>query len=257
MQDRYVGDVGDFGKYSLLRTLAESSGLKLGVAWYRVPNEWHNQDGKHISYLLDHKFAHCDQLLHQALRGILLDPHGALRHSARRINAIEQAGILPPDTVFHTEPLSYDRILPIQKRMAVRAAWIERALQATRGADLVFVDPDNGIECRSVSMISRKGPKYVYWSDLSQFADRGQSVLIYHHINRSNPAAEQIRALLGQLDTRLPQLRVSAVLFRRGTCRAYFLAAQEGHYERLNNALRAFLSSNWRAHFDPSSPDLV
>src|SRR5829696_4979011 len=50
MQDRYVGDVGDFGKYGLLRTLG--AGLSLGVVWYLVPNESHNADGKHTSYLI-------------------------------------------------------------------------------------------------------------------------------------------------------------------------------------------------------------
>src|ERR1700684_4163658 len=40
MQDRYVGDVGDFGKFGLLRALCGESHplpLKLGVVWYRFP----------------------------------------------------------------------------------------------------------------------------------------------------------------------------------------------------------------------------
>ena len=32
MQDRYVGDIGDFVKYGLLRALGK--GKRLGVAWY-------------------------------------------------------------------------------------------------------------------------------------------------------------------------------------------------------------------------------
>ena len=32
MQDRYVGDIGDFVKYALLRVVTGES--KLGVAWY-------------------------------------------------------------------------------------------------------------------------------------------------------------------------------------------------------------------------------
>ena len=38
MQNKYVGDVGDFGKYGLLRRLAcpefTESPLSLGVIWY-------------------------------------------------------------------------------------------------------------------------------------------------------------------------------------------------------------------------------
>lgn len=48
MQDRYAGDVGDFVKLGLLRAL--SSGKRLGVSWYRFPDEGHNGDGRHIGY---------------------------------------------------------------------------------------------------------------------------------------------------------------------------------------------------------------
>ena len=55
MQDRYAGDIGDFGKYGLLRALcgADEHGpaLELGVLWYRVPNEDHKTDGRIIDYL--------------------------------------------------------------------------------------------------------------------------------------------------------------------------------------------------------------
>ena len=59
MQDRYVGDVGDYLKLGLLRWLTNATpALRLGVVWYRTPNEEHNADGKHIAYLRsDHSAA--------------------------------------------------------------------------------------------------------------------------------------------------------------------------------------------------------
>src|ERR1035441_1110889 len=57
MQDRYAGDVGDFGKLGLLRHLCGRASphthptLAPGVIWYRVADETHNGDGRHISYL--------------------------------------------------------------------------------------------------------------------------------------------------------------------------------------------------------------
>ena len=52
MQDQYVGDIGDFGKYGLLRHLtgmrdddASGDALSLGVIWYLFPNGGNN-DGK-------------------------------------------------------------------------------------------------------------------------------------------------------------------------------------------------------------------
>jgi len=54
MQDRYVGDVGDFGKIGMLRQI-EESGLRIGVNWYLTykPEEHINADGKNIGYLND------------------------------------------------------------------------------------------------------------------------------------------------------------------------------------------------------------
>ena len=43
MQDRYVGDVGDFGKYGLLRSLCRGdehgAAFRLGVLWYRFDGD--------------------------------------------------------------------------------------------------------------------------------------------------------------------------------------------------------------------------
>ena len=57
MQDRYTGDVGDFGKYGLLRWLCgqDAAPLRLGVVWYRADSSIINadppNDGKHVEYL--------------------------------------------------------------------------------------------------------------------------------------------------------------------------------------------------------------
>ncbi len=35
MQDRYAGDIGDFGKFSLLTELSKQ-GLAIGINWYKT-----------------------------------------------------------------------------------------------------------------------------------------------------------------------------------------------------------------------------
>ena len=49
MQNRYVGDVGDFAKYGLLRAIQGRK--QLGVAWYLRPNEGPGGEGGHVEYL--------------------------------------------------------------------------------------------------------------------------------------------------------------------------------------------------------------
>ena len=53
MQDRYVGDIGDFAKYGLLRALGRRR--RLGVAWYRrtEPDPPNANDGRHTDYGLN------------------------------------------------------------------------------------------------------------------------------------------------------------------------------------------------------------
>lgn len=57
MQNKYVGDVGDFGKHSLLRRLAGATApdnlppLRLGLVWYARSDECGNLDGKFVQYL--------------------------------------------------------------------------------------------------------------------------------------------------------------------------------------------------------------
>ena len=69
MQDRYTGDIGDFGKLGLLRQLSTRSSI--GVNWYLVPDERHNRDGRHIEYLTKNSFQICDPLLFDALARIV------------------------------------------------------------------------------------------------------------------------------------------------------------------------------------------
>ena len=49
MQNRYVGDIGDYLKLGILRAL--SPGYRIGLAWWLYPDESHNRDGRHIGYL--------------------------------------------------------------------------------------------------------------------------------------------------------------------------------------------------------------
>ena len=53
MKNQYFGDVGDYGKYGMLRFLADN-GIKIAVNWYLTPDDGSN-DGKHITYLEDEK----------------------------------------------------------------------------------------------------------------------------------------------------------------------------------------------------------
>ena len=219
MQDRYAGDVGDFGKYGLLRWLCGPDGhgpaLRLGVLWYRFEDATPG-DGEHISYLEPpraQEFRKCDPDLFERM--------GSIVHRERSIAAVETSGALPPGTAFFREKLVFGRRESTKSRASKRLGWLEAGLRAVEHADLVFADPDNGLQVRSVKPLHAKGPKYVYYDDLRECWDRGQSLVVYQHIARHGSAEEQIAERLTALREYLKGAEgIITVRWRRFTSRA-------------------------------------
>ena len=252
MQNRYVGDIGDFGKYGLLRALfgsgeasATEERLRLGIVWYLFPDESHNSDGKYTSFLNptpeNHaRFRICDPQLYDGLQRLV-------NGEDRNVAAVRRCGILPCDTAYYETSLAYCPRMPRSARQATRESWIVSALRATAGAQVVFLDPDNGISESDPYL--KKGPKYVFIDDIRRFFHRGQSLLIYHHLGRHSTAEQQIRhwAKALQSDLNLPSLPRS-LWYHRGTARAYFIVAQECHEVMLENQLESFRRSLWCWH---------
>jgi hypothetical protein len=248
MQNRYVGDVGDFAKYALLRALAgrNLNSLRVGLVWCLVSDETHNGDGRHVGYLRKPGFRALDPILHDGLAKIV-------NSETRSVALIEQSGLLPRRTVFFDEVAVHPengRCRPAQ-RVNIRSSWLGRALAATSEVDLVFFDPDNGIEVPSVSVRAPKAEKYVFWDELLPFWSRGQSLLIYNHLNRRSSAKEQTEVLREKFVQRFadPAL-VMPLLFRRGSCRHFWIVGQRRHANMLETRARALLASGWDRHFD-------
>ena len=243
MQHRYVGDVGDFGKLGLLRTLLSGSELRLGVAWYLVPNEAHNDDGKHVTYLKPQnvsRYKDCDPPLLEALARII-------DANARSVGELEQSGMLPANTRYHSTPLSFDGI-PVARRKEHRARWMATMLEAVCGCDIVFVDPDNGLEC-SIKPLAATGPKYVFVDDLAQIRRLDVSLVIYHHLGRNGSHPDQIASGKRLLAERL-NLSIEAMRFRRGTSRVFFIAMAQRHEGDLRSRLERMVATPWGEHFE-------
>ena len=255
LQNRYVGDIGDFGKYGLLRSLCGVSETvnshhspRIGVVWYLYPDESHNSDGKYTGYLARNsdnqaRFRDCDPALYDAL-------HWLVSKNDRHIVAVRESGILRGDTAYFERPLSYPHGQPRVERQETREHWLQGALSVTDDADLIFVDPDNGIS-ETVDPLRMNGPKFVFVDDLRQFAGRGQSLIIYHHLGRRGMATQQIRYWAGALQQNLNLARLPwSLWYHRGTARAYFVIPQERHESALEDRLASFVSGPWGAHFE-------
>jgi hypothetical protein len=167
VKDQYVGDVNDYVTYGLLRALIAESGLSLGVWWMLTPNDQRG-DGNHLGYLRDLAWRTYDPELHDALGAIVAS-------GLREVAAVERAAVLPGAT-FVGEP--------IPDEAAARGAVATRALRALAAADVVFLDPDNGIEVPSTPPGRRGSSKYVLWAEIEALAARGRSLVVYQHFPR-------------------------------------------------------------------------
>ena len=251
MQDRFVGDVGDFGKYGLLRALtgihpAAKPRLSLGVVWY-VPSRTvgSRTDGKHTSYLQrPDLYRGCDP--------DLFDRLGKITRTARKLGTVQGSEVLGNTSTFFDDPIPPD---PTR-----RERWITRALDTVEANAIVLLDPDKGLAPPSASQSS---PEHAYLSEVERFVERGQTVIIYHHLGRtweghgaSHPeqmryGAEQIKSAL-RLD-RSPEI----LWFRRGTARAYFVLPARDHVTTIEKRLAEFRASVWatRKHFTALPPE--
>ena len=184
MQDRYAGDIGDFGKFVMLKTLMRLSGgrLRLGINWYHVAmHESGSNDGRHTRYLGASRssklFEQCDPALYATLRGIV-------NNGERSILSLEQASILPANTVFYSRPLPKG-IGRYKEREGTRLEWFAQSLSVLGSSDILFLDPDNGIQTRSVKITQKQAVKFAFVDELQTYLEQNKIVIIYNHRDRS------------------------------------------------------------------------
>lgn len=203
MQDRYAGDVGDYGKLALLRAM-EAQGFKLGINWYRTETAAYeiHDDGK---YRIPKVFAECDPQLSAALNAIFDSA------DSRSVQKLEQANLLRCKYFVHD-------LVP--RANQERFDWHRQALAHFADCDLVFLDPDNGLNVKSVKPGSQKSVKYVWIDEITDYVRAKKSVIFYNHRPR-----KKADAYFSEYSARLAAMEkpVYVLTFPRRSIRDYFI----------------------------------
>lgn len=238
MQDRYTGDIGDYGKLGLLRCL-EVAGLRVGVNWYRTPDEDHNEDGRFTQYAYDNTYRDCDPQLWASLAQIL-------DANQRQVESLETPAIL--DAVFFDKSLDFSNV-PFREREEKRADWHSRALAALDGCEIVFVDPDNGLMVPSARR-SKKANKYVLPEELFDYYQQGASVIYYQHKARRQDGfyTDQHNKLLQ--DERIQGAEGLGLKFTRTSLRYYWFLLRPEHAEPVRQCVASLLAGPWDCCFE-------
>ena len=237
MQNRYTGDIGDFGKLGLLRSLQES-GLSIGVNWYLVPDEAHTNDGRYVQYLDNEVFRQCDEYLWSELKKIV-------KSGQRKIDSLEREDLLKAR--FFSIPLIFHKKSK-SERTAIREAWHTKSLQSLYGLDVVFVDPDNGLIVSSAEGTAREN-KYVKPDELIDYFNQGSSVIYYQHKVRRPDSfyTEQYRKLIDRAGA--DKSADIGLKFIRTSQRYYFFIVHPHHKAAISTGVDRMLSSAWSNHF--------
>ena len=174
MKNQYFGDLHDYRKYGLLRCFLRT-GINLHVCWMLTPDDT-SRDGRRLNYADDPDFRPRDpHLFDQVSRWV--------KAGVRSVTAIEQSSLLG-STTYSSETIPDTR--------ALRDPVADRMVDAGSGADMVFLDPDNGIEVPSVGYGRKNSSKHVFLDEVRRIADNGSAVLIYQHFPREATARTSI-----------------------------------------------------------------
>ena len=231
MKNQYFGDVNDYRKYGLLRAISLDTGWNLLVAWMLTPNDGGRDGGRRLYLEAPETWERYDYPLFRGLVDLLRSvPQPS-------VSLIEGSDLL-------SRASYYSAVVPNTRRE--RDAWRDGLLRAAKDVDLVFLDPDNGIEVPS-KPIGRKGSsKYVRWDEIKGLWNAGSSLLIYQHF-RHEPhdtfiqrMAEDLRSHIGA--DFVEAFRSSHVLF--------LLAAQDRHFQKLVDNI-SLLAERWNRQIEP------
>jgi hypothetical protein len=223
MKQQYFGDVNDYVKYGLLRCFS-AAGLRVGVCWMMTPEDGRS-DGNKTSYLgRPEEWAGHDGELFAALQTLTREQDKSVAH-------FEQSNLL-------LNALFYDALVP--DATAVRNVWFQQALAKLGDSELIFFDPDNGIEVSSKPAGRKDSSKYVLWAELERTWQTGKALLIFQHfprISRDVYISSQVGLLRGRLaGAKVETLSSANVLF--------LLAYRSEHDSRVQTALE-FLQQRW------------
>jgi hypothetical protein len=209
MKDQYFGDVNDYRKYGLLRAILAGTNIRLGVCWMLTAPD-SGTDGRHLAYLDNPgKYRLFDPELFDWLHQTMC------QYPDRRTARIEATSLLA-GAVYFAELLADGH--------ARRKAWFASCRRQLEGCDLVFFDPDNGLE-RTVALGHRRSHKFLYWTEVRETFSARASALVYQHFPREDRVA-YIERLAGRLRA---ETGASAIFSFRTPHVLFLLAAQERH----------------------------
>jgi hypothetical protein len=133
-----------------------------------------------------------------------------------------------------------------------RLAYFSELWDALPPRALVFFDPDNGLEVKSVGKGRRGSRRYLYLDELDQAVSDGHLAVVYQHFPRVQRDA-YIAQQLDRIQQSLSDVQATAVY---GSRVAYLLVGKSRELLELSDALR-HLVARWGGNLKFSQASLT
>lgn len=232
MKNQYVGDIGDYGKYSLLRFLS-LHGIQIGINWYLTEND-QSSDGRYTDYLRKDSERVFDPIVYDALQSIV----NRYDRYQRTVQMVQETGLIP-GALFYNDNLPTDQTSPFERAWK-RRLWFSGSKVALRDVDLIFADPDNGTTYKMAPR-TKGSEKYVLPEEIAQYYYSGKDVVFYCH--RGRRTSEEWEKTKGQIIKQICDAELFVLTFHRGTQRSYIFVIHLENARRYDSLLEEFISS--------------
>lgn len=211
MKNQYFCDISDYYKYGLLRLITKHTNLNIGVCWMLTKDDDKKNDKRKQYLSQPERWQHYDPNLYEFLKDCYC--HG------NDITKIDKT--ILPACKFHSPSVE------LEDNAGARQQYFNEFKRLAQSCDLLFFDPDTGMEVPSTRYGYQDSSKFLYWCEARQLYELGYSVLIFQHHKRYLKHEDLISRLREESLTNIGNVPS----FYRTTYATFLLIAQNTHLE--------------------------
>ena len=226
MKNHSFGDIRDYGKLSLLRFLSQQ-GISVAINWYMTDSN-KKSNTKDTVYLDSSEFWKYDPELYRHLKEFVIV------QNKRDVSLFDLSSLIS-DIKTYSGVIEDPGAFVKEERQELRSSWHKKALAECAGADLVFLDPDNGFR-ESLPKVVKDHVKYCYADELRDYFDSGADVVINN--NKGTRTGVQWTNTMSSIKKTVPSARLMTMDFRKEHQCIYVFVIhpeREKRYEKLKH----------------------
>ena len=185
MKEQQFADLRDYMKYSFLRQLLEHD-LGCTVCWMMTPYDRTTPTPK-TRYVRDRqKWGHYDPAVFEYLRE-------QVNNGQPDIRSLQREDVSPIAACrFYWRRFPPSSTRRMDEHFTFRKSYFDGCLHEAIGTDLVFLDPDTGLENDSLKL--KDLDKYVLWDEISRIYHAGHSVMVFNFLRGGTDRKDNIVA---------------------------------------------------------------